>query len=241
MTRKAAPSPTLPEVSISAGEMANAIRVVSRKLLDKDLISQEGYCTLLREAGSLDKRRGETTWHLEIDRDDAVRFREITDELGRPVTPYLLCAIRVEQGQHSRPPFARLDLAIEMLDERRAPVARWHLDLANQKSDSMQPGPMIHLQYGGHFPGHREKDHPLEVPRWCHPPMEIVLFCEVIAANFYPRAWEELREDATWCSAVALGQKLCYTAYLKRMLQGLSVSSKTLLHSMWASEWALCP
>lgn len=194
----------------------------------------------MSEVRRLQRNRDATSWHLEIDRDNPVTFATVKDKNGKPIFPRLVCkGIRVEQEQHHLPPFTALDIAIEVDDSEHCPVARWHVDLANDKETDMQPGPLIHLQYGGHMHGHRDKDHPLKIPRWCHPPMEIVLLCEVMAANFYTDIWEELREDLNWCRAVAVGQRLCYSAYLRKISMGFSVSSKTLLHSMWASQWTL--
>jgi len=229
-----------PEITICAEEMANALSIVAHKLNHWNLINQEGFSVLLSEVARLQRQRTATSWGIDIDRETPVVFAQAEDKNGNAIYPRLVCAgITVKQDQHDRPPFSALDIAIEVNNPDRLPIARWHVDLANAKETEMQPGPLIHLQYGGHVHGHRELDHPLKEPRWCHPPMEIVLLCEVIVANFYPDYWELLREDMNWCQAISVGQKLCYSAYLRKMLTGFSVSSKTLLHSMWASDWAL--
>lgn len=232
-------SSTVGEVIVTAGEMAQALSVVANKLLAVHVIKSEGFNVLIEEVRRLKRIPDSTSWRIEIDRDDAVVFAETLDTNGDIVVPRITCAgISVEQIQHNNPPFTALDLALEIEDSHRNPVSRWHIDWANSKDFSMQPGPLVHLQYGGHRPGHRATDHPLKVPRWSHPPMDILLLCEVVVANFYEEEWEQVREDPNWCLAIALGQKLCYTAYLRKMLVGLSISSKTMLHSMWASEWA---
>jgi len=230
------------EVTVTAGEMAEAIRTVANKLLAVDIISPEGYASLGEEVRRLNRTPKATSWEVEIDRDDAVIFSETLDERGELIIPRISCkGISVEQVQHDCPPFAALDVALEIQDGVRNSLSRWHVDWANSTNGVSQSGPLVHLQYGGHRPGHRDTDHPLKVPRWCHPPMDILLLCELVAANFYEDKWEELREDQNWCKAIATGQKLCYSAYLRKMLEGLSVSSKTLLHSMWATEWRITP
>lgn len=232
------PAPPLPEVVVTASEMSNAIMVVASKLLEWHLIDSTGFAVLQRESRQMARTPHSLSWQMEIDRDEPVRFATTEDKNGRTIYPRLVSAgITVNQEQHDRPPFTALDIAIEIEDSDQAPVARWHVDLANLGTDP-QPGPLTHLQYGGHFRDHRATDHPLKIPRWCHPPMDIVLLCEVMAANFYTDFWLELREDQSWCNAISLAQRLCYSAYLRKMIAGMSVSGRSLLHGMWAGEWA---
>lgn len=228
-----------PEVSVTAGEMSEAISIVANKLLDVDVVTPLGFTTLIEEARRLNRSPKATSWHVEIGREDAVVFMDTLDETGELIIPQLSCKkISVDQSQHDRPPFAALDIALEIQSKNKDPLSRWHLDWANSNDGIVQSGPLVHLQYGGHRPGYRDTDHPLKVPRWSHPPMDILLLCELVAANFYEEQWELLREDQNWCKAIATGQKLCYSAYLRKMAGGLSISSRTLLHTMWASEWS---
>ena len=228
------------EITVTAGEMGDAISTIASKLLAADIVTSEGYTALHDEARRLNRSPKATSWSVEIDRENAIIFNETLDETGEIIIPRVSCkGITVEQVQHECPPFAALDVALEIQDSVRKPLSRWHVDWANSSGGISQSGPLVHLQYGGHRPGYRDSDHPLKVPRWCHPPMDILLLCELVAANFYESQWVDLREDQNWCKAISTGQKLCYSAYLRKMLGGLSVSSKTLLHSMWASEWRL--
>lgn len=226
------------EITVTAGEMAEAISTVATKLLDADIITSQGYTALIEEARRLKVKPEATSWQVEIDRENAIIFTHTFSETGELIIPRISCkGISVEQVQHDCPPFAALDVALEIEDDLRTPLSRWHIDWANATDGKIQSGPLVHLQYGGHRPGHRDTDHPLKVPRWSHPPLDILLLCELVAANFYEQQWEDLREDQNWCKAIATGQRLCYSAYLRKMMDGLSISSKTLLHSMWASEW----
>lgn len=224
--------------AISARDMAKALNTVAAKLGEWGLITSSGIGALTTEASRLARFKDKTNWSLEIDRSSPILFSETTDKNGSPIFPRIVCeGIEVSYSHPAYPPFTAFDIAIEIVDQHQAPVARWHVDLANEKDDGMQGGPLTHIQFGGHFAGHREKDHPLKVPRWCHPPMDVILLCEVAAANFYPDEWTELREDPSWCQAVHIGQRLCYSAYLNKVSSSFALSSKTLLHSMWASEW----
>ena len=224
--------------AITAKVMAKALNTIATKLDYWGLITSAGLGALTTEAARLNRYKDDTNWSLEIDRSNPISFSETMDKNGSSIFPRIVCeGISVNYQHPAYPPFTAFDIAIEIVDREQAPVARWHVDLANEKDDGMQSGPLTHIQFGGHFQGHRDKDHPLKVPRWCHPPMDLILLCEVTAANFYTEEWEELREDPSWCQAVLVGQKLCYSAYLNKMLSSFSISSKTLLHSMWASEW----
>ncbi|EFG9153109.1 hypothetical protein BL864_005564, partial [Escherichia coli] len=119
------------------------------------------------------------------------------------------------------------------------PVARWHVDLANsdEQSGSVQSGPLYHLQYGGHHHGHRHLDEKLKEPRWCHPPMDVALMCEVVAANFFADKWALLSQDKTWCKSIKVFERLCYTQYLEKLHASLSKHDTTALGCMWALNW----
>ena len=239
MPEAAAVAAGVAEATVTAGEMAGAISTVAHKLLGESIITSEGFSVLTEEAWRLKLIPVASDWRVEVDWFNAIVFVDSLDETGAIVVPRSSCkGISVQQIQHDRPPFSTLDISLEIEDNLRNPLSRWHVDWANSTAGAYQSGPLTHLQYGGHRPGHRETDHPLKVPRWSHPPMDLLLLCEVVTANFYEDQWHDLREDQNWCSAIATGQRLCYSAYLRKMLAGLSVSSKTMLHSMWASHWS---
>lgn len=224
--------------AISAKSMAKALNTVAAKLGEWGLITSPGIGALTNEASRLARFKDQIEWSLEIDRSCPITFSETTDKKGAPIFPRIVCeGINVSYRHPAYPPFTAFDIAIEIVDQNQAPVARWHVDLANEKDDGMQSGPLTHIQFGGHVQGHRDRDHPLKVPRWSHPPMDVILLCEVTAANFYPDEWVELREDPVWCQAIHIGQRLCYSAYLNKICSSFPLSNRTLLHSMWASEW----
>lgn len=226
-------------MTVTAAEAGAAMTAVANKLLEAQIIAQEGYAVLSRVAGDIARRKTDLTWSIEVDRGQPILFQKIRDRSGVIVSPALVAkGIVVIQDDRHTPPFDALDMALEISDELNRPLARWHLDLANKGDDGVfQSGPLTHLQYGGHHHGDRAADAPLKAPRWCHPPMELTLFCEVIAANFYEDAWAGLREDPAWCRAICISQRLCYTRYVEKIQTALSVSSSTALNVMWASAW----
>jgi hypothetical protein len=227
-------------MTVTAAEAGEAMSAVATKLLEAQIVAPEGFSVLSRVASDVARRKTELTWSIEVDRGQPISFEKVRDRSGIVVSPMLMAkGITVAQGDRHTPPFDQLDMALEISDEQNQPVARWHLDLANQGSDEeFQSGPLIHLQYGGHHHDDRSMDAPLKAPRWCHPPMELALVCEVVAANFYEELWAaKLREDPGWCRAIGTFQRLCYSVYVEKLRNCLSVSSSTALNVMWANAW----
>jgi len=230
-------------MNITAAEAGAAMMTIASKLLEAQIMAPEGYSVLSRVASNVARRKSDLTWSIEVDRGQPISFEKVRDRSGAIVAPNLMAkAITVTQDERHTPPFDQLDIALEIRDEQNRSVARWHLDLANRDHDGVfQTGPLIHLQYGGRQHEDRTLDEPLKAPRWCHPPMELALLCEVVAANFYEEAWSTLREDPSWCCAIGIFQRLCYRAYIEKLNNCLSVSSSTALNVMWASSWGLPP
>lgn len=225
-------------MTITAESAGGALSVVATKLLEIEILEQEGYAVLSRISGELKRHKQAVSWVTEVDRGAPIRFVKHQDRGGKTITPSIIAKkIMIDQKERKTPPFTSLDLALEIDDEQGNPISRWHLDLANAPGGLSQSGPLIHLQYGGHHHGAGHLDHPLRTPRWCHPPMELALLSEVVAANFFEDQWIEMREDPSWCQAIALFQRLCYKHYAERLATSLLQSSTTTLNTMWASAW----
>jgi len=234
----APPTPTLCAIeTVTAKDAGLALATVARKLGAASILTNAGAGILEREGRRIASDQGRLDWSLLIDPGERVRFEWTKDKNGDEVQPWLAADVRVDQGLAGRPPFRALDVAVQFDDRKSEPVARWHVDLANQQGDTFQSGPLFHLQFGGHQQGYRHLDHKLKAPRWCHPPMEAALVCEVIAANFFEDEWLELREDESWCRAIAQFQRLCYPAYFNKMALSLAKLRTTLLNEAWAGDW----
>ena len=224
-----------------ASEAGDALHVIANKLNSAKVLEPEGLNTLQRVARDLRAKKRSREWPLEVDRGAPVRFKLGETSDGKKVRPKIdFAKVIVNQSLKDRPPFDCFDLAIVLEDEDGQPLSRWHIDLANDSSGTMQTGPLFHLQFGGRNNGFdRFEDHPVKEPRWCHPPMELALASEMITANFFEAAWGSLREDRTWCTNINLFQKLCYEDYLKRLQQCLETpSGSTILRDVWASNWS---
>lgn len=223
---------------VTAADVGAALNRIAVRLADVQILTREGQGVLSDKAGQIKRGRDSTAWSIAIDSGRPLTFSRFRDKNGREVTASMVVKVSAAPANGSSPPFDRLDMVLLITDVAGEPVARWHLDLANEGPDGPQEGPLFHLQYGGHNPGMRHLDHPLKGPRWCHPPMEVGLFCEVVAANFFHETWRrELREDAGWCSAVRTLQKLCYGPYVAMMAAALNGGNSTALATMWADRW----
>ena len=223
---------------ISAVEAGDAMSAIAATLERHSIVEPEGFSVLCRLSRELKLKKNAFAWSVEVDRGAPILFKRTTDERSRGVKPRIVAkGIEIDQSDGTVLPFRALDIALEVEDDASVPLSRWHLDMANKTDGVPQSGPFTHLQFGGHHHNGREMDHPLKVPRWCHPPMEVALLCEVVAANFYEEAWLELRNEPNWCKAISLYQRLCYRHYFERMTKCLSISSSTALSGMWASTY----
>ncbi|MFA3920452.1 hypothetical protein [Ruegeria hyattellae] len=226
---------------LTAKQASDALSSICAALSDVGIIQDIGVSALSRIAGELKGFGNSHTWNYEVDRGLPILFSETVDTNKNPIVPKVVAEmVAVDQSDGVLTAFDALCVAIEfdhVYDNR--PTPRWHLDMANQKEPgNWQPGPMTHLQYGGHLHGDRTLDCFLKTPRWCHPPMEVGLLCEIVAANFYEAEWNELREMPNWNTAICTLQKICLHDYATRLASTLNQSSKSFLHTMWAQDWA---
>ncbi|TDX65133.1 hypothetical protein EDE12_103105 [Methylosinus sp. sav-2] len=222
---------------VKASDAGTALSTVAHILVTHDVVQPEGFNALLRVARDIGREKNAVSWSVSVDRGDPILFKKTKDRSNNWITPAIVSkGIEIAQSDEIQLPFKALDIALEIDDDFNNPVSRWHLDLANKQEGAYQSGPITHLQYGGHHHAARAHDHPLKVPRWCHPPMEVALLCEVVAANFYEEDWLKLREDPNWCDAISLYERLCYSHYVDQLQNSLFVSSTTALNRMWASS-----
>ena len=109
-------------------------------------------------------------------------------------------------------------------------MLKLHFDLAN----NMQPGPHYHLQVGGK--PHAGELHwfpeSLGVPRMLHPPMDLVLATELIAATFYSDCYQNLKREPLWSSSIKTSQGHLLSEYLDKAKAAVS-DGKSLLDTFW--------
>lgn len=219
----------------AAKEMALAIRSNTQKLVNAEILEVESlqaasalYASLMRQA------KNNHGWEITVDREYPFIFKPVTTEKNVIYRP-TVSVDRIVTSTVESNVFERLDLSLQMACENNKNFARWHFDRANSTDGVFQNGPLYHLQFGGHMPNQSE-DFWVKEPRWAHAPMDLILLLEVVAANFYTRAWtEKVRRDPTWCNNVSQSERMCMTAYLKRVHALLNVSSDTVLSGLWAN------
>ncbi len=80
------------------------------------------------------------------------------------------------------------------------------------------PEPINHLHVLG-----------FDVPRFPYPPMDVVLLCEFVLINFFPKESEKLRQDPTWKKMVLSSQKIFVEPYFEKCLKCLDNKKETLM------------
>ncbi|HID98876.1 MAG TPA: hypothetical protein EYP59_01130 [Thiotrichaceae bacterium] len=234
----------------TAREMSSYLASLSNLLCEKELIYPDSKSSLDHASAKLIKLGASRSWKYTIEASAPINFVPAPDKKLEEIELLVYIDVAVEPPKRNDlPPFKKLDTKIEIFDLAGHLQSRWHIDLANRKDDgSYQEGPLFHLQSGGHKPeGKREDELKISRPRWAMPPMELILTCEMIIANFYPEQWKTIRTEKRWLKLIHIAQSMCYLAYCQRMhncffqQQPLTPKkqSDSVLTAFWASEWDL--
>jgi len=234
----------------TAKEMSSYLASLSNILCEKELISPESKSYFDRVSVKLIKLGSSRSWKYTIEPSAPIKFVPAPDKkLGQIVPQVYLDVAVAPPKRNDLPPFEGLGAKIEIFDLKGNLQSRWHIDLANQKEGgSYQDGPLFHLQSGGHKPqANRKEELKISRPRWAMPPMELILTCEMILANFYPEKWEIIRTEKRWLKLIHIAQYMCYSAYYQRIHDCLfkpqpltpKQQAESVLTTLWASEW-LC-
>lgn len=118
----------------------------------------------------------------------------------------------------------------ELTDDGRV-MLRCHFDLANPG----QPGPKYHLQFGGNPQADELCWFPrfMNLPRLPYPPVDLVLVCQLIAANFYWDEYIEFRQASEWRYALRSSQEYLLQGYYEACLSALD--QDLLVDCLWNS------
>jgi hypothetical protein len=213
-----------------ADDMANAIDKVFN-ILNNEGIIQNVYAayavtTFLRQNKSRDG------WSYIVDRNTApIIFQQtIMDDI---IVEPQITSDYIQVNRRNTFPYTSWNIALEVKDEERNPISRWHFDLANEGQD----GPTFHMQCGGRSGTNRADDVPIRVPRWPCPAIDLVLLAEIVTANFYPEAWLEIRKHKNWRESIYLSQRLCFEIYNEKFIGAMQSSRTTVLKEMWCNHW----
>lgn len=221
----------------TAKDMADALKQTGTSLQRKGLIDSsyifQGLAQSIVACGSTSSK-----WAYEITESNPIEFRRTHNpHLNKDVRPRIYASISVQKSPSGGVCFDRLDLALEIIDDESNVLIKHHIDLANSPSGQFQDGPLFHLQFGGHTPGNsRTFEVPIKEPRWLCIPLDVVLLCEVVVANFYPEDWGGLKELSGWHDPIVASQKLCVIPFLDALKSKASASELTLLDHLWAQK-----
>jgi hypothetical protein len=116
-----------------------------------------------------------------------------------------------------------------ILDGRRV-MLRYHFDLANEG----QTGPRYHVQAGGNSLDNEYcwLHEAISVPRLLHPPVDLVLACELVAANFFGDHASRLLDDAQWVGVMRQSQEHLLMPYFSQCSNALAHGDSVLRH-LW--------
>jgi hypothetical protein len=200
------------------------------------------------------RRRGQpgTPWGYTISPSSPLQFAEQLIR-GYRLQPDVFCNIRWdEEGQPCKQELVlrvwALDLHVayrenldtqaifDQLDTDRGRVmVRCHFDLANLG----QSGPRYHIQVGGN-PLDDEVcwlHEGVSVPRLAHPPMDLILACEIVVRNFFSEQDQKLLEDPQWAGALALSQRDLLQAYYGNVIRMVEAGT-SVLAGLWNNSRA---
>jgi len=225
----------------TAHDMTGAVRGYLQTLLREGLIEHASFSYVdqaFRLVSGPTKK-----WSYKVNASTPLKFKPIYDSyLAYEIFPVIYLDVEVDDSLTASniPPFKTLVVTLEVkrLSDLHI-IYRAHFDLANKEGDppAYQPGPLYHVQFGGHSPGgDRASDFRLKIPRWTYPPMDLILVCETIVANFYPDKWNKLKGQRGWLEYIKQSQELCYSRYFEKVDSILS-GGRSLLNETWASSW----
>ena len=109
-------------------------------------------------------------------------------------------------------------------------MLRMHFD----KAEPNQRAPEYHLQLGGNADPDELCWHPeeLNIPRLAFHPVDFVLACQIVAANFFPNHYEEIRKSPEWKSIVRASQDQFLGTYYSNCVESLA-EERLLLDDLW--------
>jgi hypothetical protein len=226
-----------------AEDMAGAIKGCLTTLTRAGVLESASLAYVIEAIRSMDGNK--KSWGYVINPSRPLKFRSYMDPyLDFEISPFVYMDIAVDNAlaKESMPPFKRLVVTLEVRRQSDSSVIyRSHLDLANKEGNPAcyQRGPLHHIQFGGHVPrGDRELDLRLKIPRWPYPPMDVVLICETVVANFYPEIWDELKNQKAWKEYIKQSQKFCFHRYFEKATKCIE-DGRSLLLEMQAANWGI--
>jgi hypothetical protein len=163
---------------------------------------------LIEKAQSLRKEIQKGKWSFSIPRNRPLKFKKNSSDL------YIEVCCKIE-GEGESIKKHNMELQVKSIDDENKQIL-FHIDLKNAKTRN--PEPWNHLQVKG-----------FESPRFPFPPMDLVLLCEFVLINFFPKESIDLRQDPAWKSLVLNSQELFIKDYLCKCLECLNNPDETFM------------
>jgi len=104
-------------------------------------------------------------------------------------------------------------------------VSRLHFDRTTRNENMAGNPPEYHVQYGGISKPYELCWHPekVNVPRLHHPPLELFLVCQIVAANFFPNVYrDQIRGRAEWQQELFFYQNRILRGYYEKCLNAIN-------------------
>jgi hypothetical protein len=116
-------------------------------------------------------------------------------------------------------------------------MLRFHFDQAT----SGQQAPRYHVQVGGRAQPEELcwLHEAVSVPRIAYPPIDLILACEMIAANFFPDEYKQIRSDPTWKGVLKTSQEYLLRDYFSTCMGVLDDDRMNIsvLDELWSTPW----
>jgi hypothetical protein len=220
---------------VTAGQLQRGVVAITARLAREGLITDEGQEVLRGVAAQLQPGRGRS-WGYSIPRDKPLRF-STTPEMrsAHRLDVDVFCRI-AGHGQDKPDPLTAQEIVVrvwtsekelfyrEMWDATRLlelfgdgtgarrVMIRYRFDRAREGAAELR----YHTQFGGMADDDELCWHPekLDVPRIMHPPIDLVLACESVVANFFPKTHAELCRDPEWSALIKSSERLYIGPYL---------------------------
>jgi hypothetical protein len=195
------------------------------------------------------------SWGILIHKEKPLRFIESNEITGAKLFVDLYCNIQWREDNH--PPTAQ-DICLRIWSSKADLIFRerwdskWIMEKLTQpsqrkservmhrmhfdKANHGQKGPAYHLQFGGNQAGEEVElcwfPELVKLPRLIHPPMDLILTCQFIAANFYGETYKSIKETPYWGSLVRKSQKHLLEKYYHACLTTIQ-NDGILLDTLW--------
>ena len=205
---------------MTSGVYSRSLRLLEKHL--RPVLPRDSRSLLLDAANQVEgSSRGGRPWSLTISSARPLRFN--SSEEDERIRPDIYCQIvcgddRLPLKEHSVTLRVWSDAAdlsfrenwdsirvrekLEAVGVSSRVMMRMHFDRAPLAASE----PLFHLQFGG-LAQEAEREicwhpHKLSLPRIPFPPLDLVLACELVLANFFPSTYLEKRQESEWGSLV---------------------------------------